>query len=83
MAKKLKKAGTAGRYGARYGVVVRNRVKNIEKDQRRRHECPQCNHVAVSRVCSGVWECRRCGNKFAAGAYNPRIRRSIPRSSAE
>lgn len=83
MAKRIKKAGTSGRYGARYGVVIRNRVKNIEREQKKRHECPACYHASVSRVSSGIWECRRCGNKFAAGAYTPRIRRSTARSSSE
>lgn len=81
MAKKLKKAGTTGKYGARYGAVVRNRVKNIEKEQKMKHECPQCNRAGVSRVSSGIWECKKCGNKFAAGAYSPKVRRPTPRSS--
>ena len=69
------KAGTAGRFGVRYGVVVRNRVKTIEAQQKIKHECPKCHHENVSRVSAGIWECSRCGNKFAAGAYNPRVRK--------
>ena len=71
MAKRTQKAGTSGRFGARYGVVVRNRVKSIEAHQKQNHECPTCHHMSVKRVSSGIWECRHCGYKFAAAAYSP------------
>jgi large subunit ribosomal protein L37Ae len=71
MSKGTEKAGTAGRYGARYGVVVRKLTKDIEKIERSRSECPTCHHQSVKRVASGVWECRHCDAKFAAGAYSP------------
>lgn len=89
MAKGTSKAGTSGRFGARYGVVVRNRVKAIEKIQKANHECPQCHHNAVKRVSAGIWECRHCGNKFAAEAYSPKMRKAedivaaAPSESAE
>ncbi len=76
MSKRTAKAGTAGRFGARYGVVVRNRVKSIEAHQKAKHECPECHHMAVKRVSSGIWECRHCGNKFAAGAYSPKTKKT-------
>ncbi|MGI6008536.1 MAG: 50S ribosomal protein L37ae [Methanomethylophilus sp.] len=76
MAKRTNKAGTSGRYGARYGVVVRNRVKTIEAHQKAKHECPECHHMAVTRVSSGIWQCRHCGNKFAAAAYSPRTKKT-------
>jgi large subunit ribosomal protein L37Ae len=71
MSKGTSKAGTAGRFGARYGVVVRKLTKDIEKIERSRSECPTCHHVAVKRVASGIWECRHCDAKFAAAAYSP------------
>lgn len=76
MSKRTQKAGTSGRFGARYGVVVRNRVKSIEAHQKRNHECPMCFHMAVTRVSSGIWECRHCGYKFAAGAYSPQLKKT-------
>ncbi|MDR0509027.1 MAG: 50S ribosomal protein L37ae [Candidatus Methanoplasma sp.] len=77
MAKRTKKAGTSGKFGARYGVVVRNRVKNIEAHQKSRHECPICHHMSVKRVSSGIWECRHCAAKFAAEAYSPKTKRDV------
>ncbi len=71
MAKGTVKAGTAGRYGARYGVVVRKLTRDIEKTERARHECPTCHHQSVKRTASGIWECRRCETKFAAASYSP------------
>jgi len=71
MAKGTVKAWTAGRYGVRYGVVVRKLTRDIEKTERARHECPTCHHQSVKRTASGIWECRRCDAKFAAASYSP------------
>ena len=82
MSKRTEKAGTAGRFGARYGVVVRNRVKAIEAHEKAKHECPNCHHMNVKRVSAGIWQCSRCGNKFAAGADSPKIKRAEDMSTA-
>jgi large subunit ribosomal protein L37Ae len=71
MSKSTEKAGSSGRFGARYGVVVRNRTRDIDRIRKGDHECPQCHRVGVKRVSSGIWECPRCATKFAAGAYSP------------
>jgi large subunit ribosomal protein L37Ae len=71
MSKSTEKAGSAGRFGTRYGVVVRNRVRDIEKIKTSSHECPSCHRASVSRVSSGIWHCSKCNAKFAAGAYSP------------
>ena len=81
MSKRTNKAGTSGRFGARYGVVIRNRVKTIEADQKKFHECPICHHVSVKRVSSGIWNCRHCGAKFAAGSYSPAAKKQISQVS--
>jgi len=52
-------------------VVVRNRVRDIEKVKLSAHECPTCHRNSVSRVSSGIWYCSKCDTKFAAGAYSP------------
>lgn len=83
MSKGTAKAGTAGRFGARYGVIVRNRVKTIEAHQKSHHECPVCHHKSVSRVSSGIWECKHCDTKFAAGAYSPKTKKEISQIAEE
>ncbi|MDR3283143.1 MAG: 50S ribosomal protein L37ae [Candidatus Methanoplasma sp.] len=81
MSKRTNKAGTSGRFGARYGVVVRNRVKNIEAHQKAKHECPSCHHVSVKRISSGIWNCNHCGLKFAAEAYSPKAKGELSQVS--
>jgi large subunit ribosomal protein L37Ae len=81
MTKRTVKAGSSGRFGARYGVVVRNRVKNIEQLQNQRHECPVCHHPSVKRESSGIWVCRHCSAKFAAAAYSPVAKKTISQVS--
>ena len=71
MAKRTKKVGPAGRFQARYGVRARSRVKNVEIIQRDKHVCPSCKHKKVKRVGTSIWQCKKCGVKFAGGAYYP------------
>jgi large subunit ribosomal protein L37Ae len=63
--------GSAGRFGPRYGRFIRKRVNQIEKVSRALHACPRCDQVAVRRQGTGIWECRKCGFKFAGGTYVP------------
>lgn len=69
---KKKKVGSAGRYGPRYGKRLKKLVTDVEKTQKSRHICPKCKMRYVVRVSSGIWECKKCGAKFAGGAYNPK-----------
>ncbi len=71
MAKRTKKVGPAGRFQARYGVKARTRVRNVEILQKAKHICPSCGHQKVKRVSTGIWQCKKCGTKFAGGAYLP------------
>lgn len=71
MASGLRKGGSAGRFGARYGVKIRKGVEEVERLQKAKYKCPQCEYVAVKRYASGIWRCRHCGLKFAGGAYTP------------
>jgi large subunit ribosomal protein L37Ae len=68
---KGKVTGSAGRFGCRYGRFVRKRVCDIEKISRALHRCPKCDMETVARKGTGIWECRKCGYKFAGGAYQP------------
>ena len=78
--------GSSGRYGPRYGRFIRKRVNQIEQISRAAHVCPRCDREAVRRVGTGIWECRKCGFKFAGGSYVPQTpamrvaARSIERS---
>lgn len=71
MASGLKKGGSAGRFGARYGVKIRKGVAEVERLQKAKYKCPRCEYLAVKRYASGIWRCRHCGLKFAGGAYTP------------
>ena len=72
MAKRTKKVGSVGRFQARYGVRARTQVRNVEVIQKAKHICPNCGHQKVKRLNTSIWECRKCGVKFAGGAYNPK-----------
>jgi large subunit ribosomal protein L37Ae len=66
-----RKVGLAGGFGARYGTVARRQYVEIVTGLRSKHECPRCRFQTVKRWSVGVWHCRKCGFKFAGGAYAP------------
>jgi len=68
---KVKKVGPAGSFGPRYGTVARRRYAEVVSGMRVPHECPRCHVRAVRRLSVGIWGCRKCGVKFAGGAYLP------------
>lgn len=67
----VKKVGLGGGFGARYGTVARKRYVEIVTGMRQKHECPRCRIKSVRRLSVGIWFCKRCGYKFAGGAYMP------------
>ncbi len=71
MAKRTKKVGATGRYGARYGVQARRRVLAVERRQHAKHTCLRCGAPKVRRVSTSIWNCRKCDYTFAGGAYTP------------
>ncbi|MEM2878374.1 MAG: 50S ribosomal protein L37ae [Candidatus Hadarchaeales archaeon] len=68
------KVGAAGKYGPRYGTKVRKLSLEIEKRLRRKYRCPNCGAERVRRESTGIWQCKKCGLKFASGAYSPSVR---------
>jgi large subunit ribosomal protein L37Ae len=60
----------------------------MEKISRASHRCPKCDTQSVERKGTGIWLCRKCGYKFAGGAYQPETPalrvalRAIDRTSA-
>ena len=71
MPSKSKKTKSAGRFGPRYGKTVKDRLVNVEVKQRVKQKCLFCGKEGAKRISKGIWQCKRkkCGKKFAAGAY--------------
>lgn len=68
---RTKKVGAAGRYGPRYGTKTKKVVTEIERLQKQKHKCSECERNALKRTASGIWECGKCGLQMAGGAYLP------------
>lgn len=66
-----RKVFASGRFGPRYGTRSRKAIAEIESIQKQEHECPVCHYRKVGRVGCAIWLCRKCGAKFAGGAYKP------------
>ncbi len=61
--------GSAKRFGTRYGATLKLKLAKIEKEQRKKHECPYCGKPKVSRVSYGIWHCGKCSATFTGAAY--------------
>ncbi len=72
MPKKKKTFGL--RLRTRGGTSVRKQWTRITMAKRSKHKCPRCSIPAVKRDSVGVWECSKCGYRFAGGAYMPSTR---------
>lgn len=69
--KRTKKVGAAGAFGPRYGFTLRRRYAEVVEKSRKLYPCPSCGAVKAKRIGTGIWQCRRCGTKFAGRAYYP------------
>ena len=69
MATKLKKVKSAGRFGARYGKTVKDKLVKVETKQRVKQTCPFCKREGVKRIANGIWQCNKCEKKFAGNTY--------------
>jgi len=67
----MKKVGPTRGLGVRYGATVRKRYVKVITELKKPHRCSQCGFTRVKRVSVGVWQCGKCGFKFAGGAYTP------------
>ncbi|ESS11553.1 MAG: LSU ribosomal protein L37AE [uncultured archaeon A07HR60] len=65
MANNSSTVGSAGRFGARYGRVARQRVKEIEADMNN----AEIDGDSVTRIATGIWVNENTGEKFTGGAY--------------
>ncbi len=66
---KLKKSGSAGRFGARYGKNPKARLAKVEQKQRIKQKCPFCKKLGAKRLSKGIWKCPKCRKKFASGIF--------------
>jgi len=69
MGAKTKKVKSSGRFGAGYGTNIRKRLVAVESLQRKKQKCPYCKKLGVKRIATGIWNCQKCGRKFASHAY--------------
>lgn len=67
MAKRIK--GKGGRFGARYGKSMREKVSRTESLVKKSSKSPFCNKNTVRRLSAGLWECKKTGIKFTGKAY--------------
>jgi large subunit ribosomal protein L37Ae len=65
---RTKKVKSAGRFGTRYGRNVRTKIAQVETIQRKKQFCIFCTGVA-KRLSKGIWQCKKCGKKFASHTY--------------
>ena len=65
-----KKQGSTGRYGARYGGSIKQKLSKIEVKQKKVYTCPRCLKEKVKRISAGIWHCKKCDTKFAGRAYS-------------
>lgn len=68
---RTKKVGLARGLGPRYGSTVRKRYLKVMSEMKKPHRCPQCGFSRVRRESVGIWACRKCGFRYAGGAYVP------------
>ena len=66
----MKKIGSTGRFGSRYGTKIRKLALAVDQKLKQRYKCPSCGAVRVKRITTSIWKCGRCGVKFAGGAYS-------------
>jgi len=69
MAEIKKKFGSVKRYGARYGKRLKDKVADIERRSKKPSKCPYCRKLSAKRMAAGIWQCKKCGSKFAGAAY--------------
>ena len=74
----LKKLGSAGKFGPRYGFSVKKKYLKVQKTLKKKHICPYCQKEgSVKRVSAGIWYCNKCHSKFAAKAYDSSVKPGV------
>lgn len=52
-----------------YGKKLRVKLREVDKKAKKKYKCPSCSRTAIKRTANGVWACRKCGTKYASGAF--------------
>lgn len=65
----ITKYGSAKRFGPRYGRTTKARWGKIQTERAKKQTCPYCHKLAVKRLASGIWYCKKCRVKFTGFAY--------------
>lgn len=71
---RTKKVGVAGRFGPRYGFTLRRAYAEVASKTKLKYKCPSCSEMKLRRLSTGIWQCKKCGAKFAGGAYTPSVK---------
>lgn len=58
------------RFGPRYGLTVKKRLKQVEISQKKKYECPACLSNSAKRLAAGIWQCKKCKAKFTGSSYS-------------
>ncbi len=64
-----KNVASGKRFGSRYGRRNRDKFALLEGQARKKYPCPTCAYPQAKRLAAGIWECQKCGLKFASKAY--------------
>jgi len=56
--------------GARYGRKIRGKLGRFLDLKNKEKQCPKCRAMAVKRIASGIWTCKKCSAKFTGKAYD-------------
>jgi len=56
--------------GIKFGATVRKRYSKAYRTLKQKRRCPSCGSFKFCRIASGIWYCRKCSYKVAAGAYD-------------
>ncbi|MGI0070868.1 MAG: 50S ribosomal protein L37ae [Thermoplasmata archaeon] len=83
MSQRTKKVGSTAWMGPRYGIRIRRRVLELDRAAAKPAACPRCSTATLHRVASGIFECRRCGTRFASNAYVFQAPPAITRQAKE
>jgi len=66
---RTKKVKSSGRLGVKAGSTVRAKLAHVELKQRKKQACPFCTKKTLKRTSKGLWECKKCGKRFASDVY--------------